>query len=135
MERGSSRVSPHQDEERKHELQGYLRSGLRTRANAAYDPEPAADDDVRVDASGPVPPPGAERDRARAEAEAEELRVELARHLDRKAFPADRASLLDTLSGSYAPDALLDAVRELPAQGTYENAGQIVRALGHRPRA
>lgn len=134
MERGSSQVSPHEDEQRKHELQGYLRSGQHTHTNEAYDPEPAADDDVRVAPGGPVPPPGEERDRARAEARADELRAELARHLNRTVFPADRASLIRALSDAYAPDGLLDSVRELPAEDRYENAGQIVRALGHQPR-
>ncbi|MFE4801044.1 DUF2795 domain-containing protein [Streptomyces sp. NPDC056708] len=134
MDRGSSRLSPHEDDQRKHELQGLLRSGHTTRANEAYDPEPPADDDVRVDPGGPVPPPGAERERARAEAEAEELRAELARRLNRAVFPADRASLLRTLSDAYAPDALMDAVRELPMDDRYANAGEITRALGYRPR-
>jgi hypothetical protein len=134
MERGSNHVSPHEDDQRKHDLQGYLRSGHPTHTHEAYDPEPAADDDVRVDVGGPVPPPGEERERARAEAEAEELRAELARLLNRTVFPADRGSLLQALSDAYAPDPVLDAVRELPAQERYENAGQIVRALGHRPR-
>ncbi|MCX5339797.1 DUF2795 domain-containing protein [Streptomyces atratus] len=134
MERGSSRLSPHEDDQRKHELQGFLRSGHITRVSEAYDPEPPADDDVRVEPGGPVPPPGEERERARAEAEAEELRAELARRLSRTIFPANRASLLRTLSGSYAPDALTDAVRELPTGDRYANAGEITRALGYRPR-
>ncbi|MFE3906611.1 DUF2795 domain-containing protein [Streptomyces sp. NPDC059153] len=134
MERGSSRLSPHEDDQRKHELQGFLRSGHTTHASEAYDPEPPADDDVHVDPGGPVPPPGEERQRARAEAEAEELRAELARRLSRAVFPADRASLLRALSGSYAPDALMDAVRDLPADDRYANAGEITRALGYRPR-
>ncbi|MFE7358656.1 DUF2795 domain-containing protein [Streptomyces sp. NPDC057543] len=134
MERGSSRVSPHEDDQRKHELLDFLRSGHTTRTNEAYDPEPPADDDVRVDPGGPVPPPGAARERARAEAAAEELRAELARRLSRTAFPADRTSLVRTLSGAYAPDTLVDAVRELPAGDRYANAGEIARALGYRPR-
>lgn len=133
MERGSNRVSPHQDDARKHDLQGFLRSGHFTHSEEAYDPEPAADDDVRVDAGGPVLPPGRERDRRRAESEAEALRSDLARHLNRPAFPADRSSLLRTLSEEHAPDALLGAVRGLPADEHYKNAGQIVKALGHHP--
>ncbi|MEV0495712.1 DUF2795 domain-containing protein [Streptomyces atratus] len=135
MERGSNQVSPHQDDARKHELQVYLRSGRSGHAEEAYDPEPAADDDLQVDVGGPVPPPGEERDRVRAERAAETLRSDLARHLNRTAFPADRSSLVQTLSKEHSPDSLLDAVRGLPADERYTNAGQIVRALGHRPRA
>ncbi|MEV7236819.1 DUF2795 domain-containing protein [Streptomyces sp. NPDC051020] len=135
MERGSNQVSPHKDDARKHELQGYLRSGHPTHAEETYDPEPAADDDVRVDPGGPVPPPGKERDRIRAEKAAETLRSDLARHLNRTAFPGDRSSLVQTLSKEHAPDTLVDAVRELPGGEHYKNAGQIVRALGHRPHA
>ncbi|MCX5309686.1 MULTISPECIES: DUF2795 domain-containing protein [unclassified Streptomyces] len=134
MERGSSQVSPWMDDERKHELKDYLRSGHPTHTVESYDPEPAADDDVRVDVGGPVPPPGAGRDRARAEAEAGRLRSDLARHLNRSDFPADRKSLLRTLAEEHVPDPLLEAVRDLPADERYGNAGQIVRALGYRPR-
>ncbi|MEV8565480.1 DUF2795 domain-containing protein [Streptomyces sp. NPDC051322] len=130
MERGSNPVSPRKDDELKHELQGYLRSGQHTRVEEANDPEPPADDDVRVDPGGPVPPPGEERDRARAKADAESLRMELARRLDRTAFPADRQSLLQVLREEQAPDTLLAAVSELPAEGTYGNAAQIVKGLG-----
>jgi len=134
MERGSSRISPREDDQRKHELQGYLRSGHATHADEAYDPEPPADDDPRVGPGGPVPPPGEVRERARAEAEAEEVRTELARHLSRAVFPADRAGLLRALSSAHAPDALMDLVRELPGDDRYANAGEMARALGYRPR-
>ncbi|MEU8679164.1 DUF2795 domain-containing protein [Streptomyces sp. NPDC048560] len=127
-------MSPREDDQRKHELQGYLRSGRATHTQEAYDPEPPADDDPQVGPGGPVPPPGEERERARAEAEAEEVRVELARHLSRADFPADRAGLVGALSSAHAPDALTDLVRGLPGDDRYANAGEIARALGYRPR-
>ncbi|MGC5341955.1 DUF2795 domain-containing protein [Streptomyces sp. DT24] len=133
MERGSNPVSARKDDEMKHELRGYLRSGQSTHTEEDHDPEPPADDDVRVDPGGPVPPPGEEGDRVRAEAGAGTLRTELARHLTRRTFPADKASLLAALEEEHAPDELIAAVRELPADDRYANAGEIVRALGHRP--
>ncbi|MDQ0840957.1 DUF2795 domain-containing protein [Streptomyces sp. V1I6] len=130
IERGSNPVSPRKDDEMKHELEGYLRSGQHTHVEEANDPEPAADDDVRVGTSGPVPPPGEERDRARAETEAESLRLELARHMDRTTFPADRAAVLRALEEHHAPDPVVDRARGLPEDGTYRNADEIVKALG-----
>ncbi|MFF7971074.1 DUF2795 domain-containing protein [Streptomyces sp. NPDC007905] len=98
----------------------------------AYQPEPPADDDVRVDPGGPVPPPGEEREQTQADAEAEFLRSELARHLERAAFPADRQTVLDVLEAHHAPDAALDAVRRLPDGGEYHNVTEIVRAIDRR---
>ncbi|MER7729156.1 DUF2795 domain-containing protein [Streptomyces sp. NPDC096323] len=106
MQRGSQPVGPRKDDEMKHELEGYLRSGQHTHVEEGNDPEPPADDDIQVDASGPVPPPGAERDRAEAYADMESLRLEMARHLERTAFPADRQTVLDVLRGHHAPDTV-----------------------------
>ncbi|MFI8192028.1 DUF2795 domain-containing protein [Streptomyces sp. NPDC085946] len=131
MQRGSNPVGPRKDDEMKHELEGRLRSGRPTHAEEAYDPEPPADDDIRLDRSGPVPPPGEERDRARAEAEAETLRSDMARHLERAVFPADRRTVLDVLDAHHAPDHLLEAVRGLPDGGEYANVTEIVDALVH----
>jgi hypothetical protein len=130
IERGGNPVSPRKDDEMKHELEGYLRSGQHTHAEEANDPEPAADDDIRVGTSGPVPPPGEERDRARARTEAESLRLDLARHMDRTAFLADRAAVVRALEEHHAPDPVVEAARDLPKEGTYRNADEIVKALG-----
>ncbi|WCN05274.1 DUF2795 domain-containing protein [Streptomyces sp. M92] len=129
MERGSNPVSPRKDDEMKHELEGHLRSGWPTHAEEAYEPEPPADDDIRTDPSGPVPASGEEREQGRVTAEAESLRGELARHLERTAFPADRETVLDVLEAHHAPDATLQAVRELPDGGEYANVTEIVNAL------
>jgi hypothetical protein len=122
MER-QSKVSPHRDEEMKHELQGLLRSGHPTRSEEWHDPEPAADDDPAV-AAGPV---------RGGDGDAERLRFELARHLGRTPFPAGRQGLLDTLDRRHAPDQLLDVVRDLPEDGAYRNVQDVVRALGRAP--
>ncbi|MBD0421789.1 DUF2795 domain-containing protein [Streptomyces sp. TRM S81-3] len=133
MERGSNQVSPRTDDEMKHELEGRLRSGRPTHVEEEHDPEPPADDDIRVDTGGPVPPPGEERERARAQEEADSLLRELARHLERTAFPADRETVLDVLRAHHAPDSVLDEAAALPDSGTYANVTEIVEALGHRP--
>ncbi|WP_455711893.1 DUF2795 domain-containing protein [Streptomyces bobili] len=108
VERGGNPVSPRKDDELKHELEGQLRSGRPTHAEEAYEPEPPADDDIRVDPGGPVPPPGEARERAQAETEADTLRVELARHLERTSFPADRRTVLDGLEAHHAPEPVLE---------------------------
>jgi hypothetical protein len=100
-----------------HELEGHLRAVRPNHLEEAYEPEPPADDDVRVDSAGPVPLPAEERERAQADSEAEALRSELARHLEGAAFPADRQTMLDVLEAHHPPDAALDAVRRLPDSG------------------
>ncbi|MEU3979131.1 DUF2795 domain-containing protein [Streptomyces sp. NPDC026672] len=132
MERGSNPISRHKDDEMKHELQGLLRAAPSPHEEG-NDPEPPADDDIRVHAGGPVPPPGAERDRAWATTEADSLRLELARHMDRTAFPADRRRVLGTLEAHHAPDSVIDEVRALPPEGRYANVTEVVEGLGHHP--
>ncbi|MFF3286049.1 hypothetical protein [Streptomyces sp. NPDC003023] len=51
MQRGSNPKSPREDDELKHQMQGYLKSGQHTHTEDAKDPEPVADDDPRTDSS------------------------------------------------------------------------------------
>jgi hypothetical protein len=62
--------------------------------------------------------------------EAIELRSDLARHLDRTAFPATRAHLLETLTAHQADQRLLDLVSSLPAGAAPASLGELLRALG-----
>ncbi|MEO3752092.1 DUF2795 domain-containing protein [Streptomyces sp. B6B3] len=121
MQRGSDRLGPRRDEEMKHELEGRLRSGHRTRAEEWHDPEPDAEDDPQVPAG---PAPGGEN---------QALRSDLARYLGRTPFPARRADLLRTLGERHAPDPLVDQVRELPPRDTYRNVQDVMVALGRPP--
>jgi hypothetical protein len=59
-----------------------------------------------------------------------ELRSALARHLDRTAFPATRAHLLENLVAHQAEQRLIDLVSSLPSSGTFANLGELLRALG-----
>ena len=68
-------------------------------------------------------PPGEER-------QAIELRSDLARHLDRAAFPATRAELVETLAAHEAEQRLLDLVSSLPESATFASLHELVRALG-----
>jgi hypothetical protein len=62
--------------------------------------------------------------------EAIELRSDLARHLDRTAFPADREHLAETLTAHQADQRLLDLVSSLPDGATFASLGELLQALG-----
>jgi Protein of unknown function (DUF2795) len=59
-----------------------------------------------------------------------ELRSDLARHLDRTAFPATRAHLLDALTARQAEQRLLDLVSSLPDDAAFASLGELLPALG-----
>jgi len=121
MQRGSDRLSVHRDEEMKHELQGLLRSGHPTRTEEWHDPEPTADDDPEV-AGGPIAP-------GRSRASLAAVRTELARHLNRRVFPASPRELVHALRRAYAPDALIDPVERLPRSARYATVQELAEAL------
>ncbi|WP_250400305.1 DUF2795 domain-containing protein [Streptomyces cellostaticus] len=121
MQRGSDRLNVHRDDEMKHELRGLLRSGHPTRTEEWHDPEPAADDDPEVWA-GPVAP-------GQVGASLETVRLELARHLGRHAFPAGAGELARALRRRNAPGALIDAVAGQSRSHRYENVQQLAEAL------
>jgi hypothetical protein len=58
------------------------------------------------------------------------LRSDLARHLDRKAFPATRAGVLKMLAASEAEQRLLDLVSSVPDGATFASLGELLRAVG-----
>lgn len=130
-QRGSDRMNVHLDDEMKKELRGRLQSGHPTRAVEWKDPEPEADDDPRL-AEWTVP---SDTEADREEEAAETLRSDLARHLGRGAFPADRRTLVRAMLTAHAPDQLVDTVRELPRGDRYRNVQEVVVALGHAPRS
>ncbi|MEU0337268.1 DUF2795 domain-containing protein [Streptomyces sp. NPDC006193] len=124
MQRGSDRLSVHRDDEMKNELKGLLRSGHPTRVDEWHDPEPAADDDPEV-WSGPVGGLG-------SPAAVERIRLELARHLNRHAFPAKPGEVARALRRSNAPGGLVDAVAGLPRENRYANVQRLAEALAGR---
>ncbi|MGW8377593.1 DUF2795 domain-containing protein [Streptomyces sp. ODS28] len=127
----SNALNVHRDDEAKREMQGRLRHVYPTRAEEWNDPEPGADDDPEL-AEGPVPAAGTADPQESAD---EALRFDLARHLGRTTFPADRDGVLRTLEDAHAPEPLVDTARGLPEDGgTYRNVQEVVTALGRRPR-
>lgn len=121
MQRGSDRMSVHRDNERKHELQGLLRSGHPTRVEEWHDPEPAAEDDPQI-WGGPVSPGG-------LGSSLETVRLELARILGRSSFPAGAGELASVLRRKNAPDALVEALQGLPRKERYDNVQQLAEAV------
>jgi Protein of unknown function (DUF2795) len=65
-----------------------------------------------------------------ADWQASELRSDLARHLDARAFPATRANLQRTLRAHQAGQQLLDLVSALPADARFASLAELLPALG-----
>jgi hypothetical protein len=129
MERGSDKHSPRLDDALEHEVEGLVRSGRSTHAEEWTDPEPPGEDQPEVDRApdteliGGVP--------EGLTPEEVELRSEVAAALRRSDFPADRERLLEGAVERYAPPRVLEELRRLPAEVTFQNVGEMWTALGH----
>ncbi|WP_448615392.1 DUF2795 domain-containing protein [Modestobacter sp. URMC 112] len=125
----STKHSPREDDELKHEIEGMLRAGRPTHAEEWKDPEPAAETDPDVDSSpadtltGGVP--------VGMTPDAVVARAELARWLDRADFPNTGADLVEAARDHRAPDAVADELSRLPSDEVFERIGDVVRALGY----
>jgi hypothetical protein len=65
--------------------------------------------------------------------EAVELRSDLARHLDRTAWPVTRGRLVEILTERGAGDRLLELAASLPEGRHYQSLRELARALGLEP--
>jgi Protein of unknown function (DUF2795) len=65
--------------------------------------------------------------------EAVELRSDLARQLDRTAWPVTRERLLEILTERGAGDRLLELVSSLPGRQRYQSLRELAGALGLEP--
>lgn len=127
-EQGSGKHGPREDDAIKHELRGDLQAHRETRVEEWREGEPAGEDEPEATwAPHGRPggtPPGESWDDI-------ELRSDLARHLDRTAFPATRQHLIDVLGEHQAEQRLIDLVSALPdATTTYANLHELLTALG-----
>jgi Protein of unknown function (DUF2795) len=59
-----------------------------------------------------------------------ELRSDLARRLNRTAFPATRSHLLEVLDAQDSGQRLVDLVSSLPDGASFGNLGELLRGLG-----
>lgn len=128
VERGSDKVSPREDEQRKHETEGLVRSGHTTHAEEWKDPEPVGEDqpDADLAPSGTLhggTPDGMDADDV-------EGRAELAAFLGKDAYPLIREQVLDLVIDGHAPDRVIDLVRRLPSGREFHNINDVWTALG-----
>lgn len=119
---------PRQDEALKKDTESIERSGREARAEEWHEVEPPGEDQPEVsmipEGHGPGgTPPG-------MEAEDVEGRSELARWLQRSAFPADQELLLASAAETAAPDSIIALLDRLPAGRTFQNVQDVWRALG-----
>ena len=126
-EQSSGTHGPREDDALKREVRSDLQAHRETRAEEWLEAEPPAEDEPEATwAPAGRPggtPPGEDWD-------ALELRSDLARHLDRTAFPATRERLLEVLESHQAEQRLLDLVSPLPAGASYASLAELLPALG-----
>jgi Protein of unknown function (DUF2795) len=126
-EQDSATHGAHQDDALKREVRSELQANRATRAEEWLEPEPPAEDEPEAtwapEGRPGGTPPGEDWDTL-------ELRSDLARHLDRTAYPATRSHLLEVLASHQAEQRLLDLVSSLPEGTTYANLSELLRALG-----
>jgi hypothetical protein len=125
----STKHSPREDDELKHEIEGMIRSGRSTHAEEWDDPEPVAEGEPDVDVSPDSTltggtPVGMTPDAVVA-------RAEIARWLDRADYPSDGPGLVEAARDHRAPDAVVAQLERLPAGENYDRIGDVVRALGY----
>ncbi|MBC9717431.1 DUF2795 domain-containing protein [Streptomyces sp. TRM66268-LWL] len=127
-EHGRNKTGPLRDDEIKKRMQGELKGGHSTRAWEEFDLQPSGEDQPRTDRSphtetrGSTPPGMTPED--------VELRTELAQHLGRSVFPADRGQVVGMLRETHAPDRLIDIAGQLPADRKYGTVREMLQALG-----
>ncbi|MFH8347453.1 DUF2795 domain-containing protein [Streptomyces sp. NPDC018045] len=128
MDHGTNKAGPARDEMMKKELQGELKADRALRAEEDHELEPSGEDQPAVSRTAGTTAPGSVPDGMTPEAV--EIRTEMAQHLRRGLYPADRATIISTLRQNNAPDRLVALAERLPENERYENAQRIVESLG-----
>jgi hypothetical protein len=118
---------PREDDALKREVRSELQAHRATRAEEWREPQPPGEDEPEATWAPEGRPGGTPPGESW---ETIELRSDLARHLDRTAFPATRARLLEILAEHQAEQRLLDLVSPLPEDATFANLGELLDALG-----
>jgi hypothetical protein len=117
---------PLHDDALKKEVRAEVLANRATRVEEWLEPEPPGEDQpdaTAVLAGRPAPERGPDPD-------AIEARSDLARFLDRNAFPGSRDDLLAVLARHNAPEALTSMVAGLPRGVTFSAFHDVVEALG-----
>ncbi|MFF4777385.1 DUF2795 domain-containing protein [Microtetraspora fusca] len=128
IQRGSDKHSPRVDDEQKHETEGLTRGGGTTHAEEWKEPEPTqrAEEDLQPGRRPPGHEPGTPIGITPADVE---RRSNLAKWLSDAEYPANRENLLAHAEEKSAPDAVIEAVRQLP-ELKFHNVGEVAEALG-----
>ena len=128
MERGSDKVSPMRDEQRKHETEGLVRAGHSTHAEEWKDPEPSGEDQPDSDRSpdgtlhGGIPNGMTDED--------VEGRAEVASYLGKDSYPMVREQIINLAIDREAPTRVVDLVRRLPSGREFHNVNEVWAAVG-----
>jgi hypothetical protein len=128
VERGSDKHGPRQDEQLASEVEGLVRGGRSSHAEEWKEPEPSGEDQPDAD----LVPEGSLTGGTPAGLTATDVegRSELAAFLGRSGWPATAAELADRASANDAPQRVLDQLRGLPGDRSYENVQEVWAALG-----
>lgn len=125
-EQESGTHGPHEDDLLKKEFRSELEA--RTRGEDWREPDMPDEDEPEADRALAGSPEallaGVE------DWDAIELRSDLARHLDRTAFPGTRDHLLAVLAAHQAEQRLQDLVASLPAGSEFSSLAELLSALG-----
>src|SRR5215469_13433313 len=130
MNESSSLHGPREDDALKRETRSEVQANRDTRSEEWIDPAPPGED--QPDATWALAgrpggaPPGLGQ-------EGVEIRSDLARYLDHKAFPANRAGLNKTLERHNAPQRVIDIAAGLPGRQRFTNLHEVLVALGLPP--
>jgi hypothetical protein len=122
MEHGRDKIGPARDETMKKQLRG------ENRAEEAREIQPAGEDQPAATRAPGAPLTGATPHGMTAEDV--ETRAELAQHIGRSVYPADKNAILRALREHHAPDRLQELAQRLPADGRFENVQSVAEALG-----
>lgn len=128
MEHGRDKTGPARDDMMKKQLRGELAADQALRTDEEQELQPAGEDQPEARRA----PRSAYRGSAPHGMTEEDVgtRSELAQHLGRSVYPADKATVVETLRRNHAPDRLVDLAERLPADERYENVQSIAESLG-----
>jgi hypothetical protein len=126
--RGSDKHGPREDEALAKEVEGLTRGGHSTHAEEWKEAEPSGEDQPQVDLAPNTALTGGTPD-GMTPADVEE-RSELAAALGRTPFPGDRQALLDAARAAFAPDRVIERLRQLPEGRSFSNVDEVWTAVG-----
>jgi hypothetical protein len=124
LERGSDKHSPRLDEELEHETRSLEQGApIESRVEEYREQEGPGDDQ-------PTPAPRITEPTGSLDLDDAEARSDIARYLDRGAFPADREGLVANARANHAPPVVLERLQALPEGRTYQALPDVWAALG-----